>query len=422
MRITIATGGSRGDFQPYLALGLGFKAKGHKVRLLTYPLYESVVRERGLEFASLSGDPKTIVRALVEAGTNPVTFARCFREVVDSLAQKNLEETLWACRDADAVIYSIAAFLGYVTAEKLEIPVVEAGLQPTFSRTRYFPSSMASARRNLGGLYNLLSYALTEQIFWQAFRPMVNRVREEGGLPPWPLGGPFGEMRRRQMLGLYGWSPSVLPKPLDWGERLQVTGYWFLDRPPGWEPPKELLDFLESGPQPVAVGFSSVSLLQPEELLEKILGALRLTGTRAVLLSGWSGISNGDLPDEVLKLNEVPHDWLFARVRAAVHHGGAGTTAAALRAGIPMATLTFSADQTFWGHRAARLGVGTQPIARRKLSSERLAAVLRQVTTDEAMRQQAASLGAKIRHEDGVGRAVEAFERYAEDNKDGRRH
>ncbi len=169
---------------------------------------------------------------------------------------------------------------------------------------------------------------------------------------------------------------------------------------------------LSSDPAPVSVGFGSMSGGDPEELTYTLLGALKLTGQRGVFLTGWSGVSNADLPNEVLKVEEVPHGWLFPRVAAAVHHGGAGTTAASLRAGVPTVVVPFFADQSFWGARVAGLGVGPIPIPRRKLSAELLAGAIRQATTDVGMRKRARLLGEKICTEDGVVRAVEAFHRH----------
>ena len=187
-----------------------------------------------------------------------------------------------------------------------------------------------------------------------------------------------------------------------------TTGYWFLDRP-DWRPPDELVDFLEAGPPPVSIGFGSMNNVGPEEITTRVLEALRRSGQRGILLTGWGGIGSADLPDEVFKADDVPHDWLFDRVRAAVHHGGAGTTAASLRAGLPTVVVPFFPDQVFWGWRVAKLGAGPEPVPRKTLTSDRLAAAILRATTDAAMEKRAWLLGEKIRAEDGVARAVEAF-------------
>ena len=242
---------------------------------------------------------------------------------------------------------------------------------------------------------------------------MNRALRGEPGLSPFPFSGPFGEFGRSPEPVLNGWSRHVLPHPPGWGAHLATTGYWFLDRTPDWRPPRGLADFLGSGPPPVSVGFGSMAGADPEGVTERVLRALRLAGKRGVLLTGWGGLSNADLPDDLFEVGEVPHDWLFPRVAAAVHHGGAGTTAASLRAGTPTVIVPHFADQFFWGARVAGLGAGPRPAPRAKLTAERLADAIRRATGDAGMRERARSLGEKIRAENGVERAVEAFGRYA---------
>jgi UDP:flavonoid glycosyltransferase YjiC (YdhE family) len=220
---------------------------------------------------------------------------------------------------------------------------------------------------------------------------------------------------------LHGYSRAVLPQPPEWTEKnLHVTGYWHLDALEGWEPSRELLEFLEAGEPPVYVGFGSMDGGGEEGLTSLIVKALSVAGHRGILLSGWGGVgmdSRGQrspgLPDNVLVVDEVPHSWLLPRVAAAVHHGGAGTTAASLRAGISTVIVPFFADQKFWGARIADLGVGPAPIPRGRLSVSNLAAAIGQATSDREMISRAQRLGRTLRSEDGVGAAVEYIERYA---------
>ena len=264
----------------------------------------------------------------------------------------------------------------------------------------------------LNNAYNRLSYPLSQQLLWQLLRGPVNETLREAGLSPFPFRGPFGELRRAREPVLNGWSRHVLPRPPDWDPWLEVTGYWFLDHPENWRPPPGLDDFIEAGPPPVSVGFGSMTGGGAEKLTDIVVRALRRVGRRGVLVSGFGGFSDVDLPHEFFKVEEVPYDWLFPRVAATVHHGGAGTTALSLRAGTPTVVVPFFTDQSFWGARVAGLGVGPRPIPRAKLSVELLAEALRRATNDPGMRERARLLGEKIRAEDGVGLAVEAFHRH----------
>jgi UDP:flavonoid glycosyltransferase YjiC (YdhE family) len=208
-----------------------------------------------------------------------------------------------------------------------------------------------------------------------------------------------------------GYSPTVLPKPPDWPESVHVTGYWFLDQLIDWEPPTELVDFLDSGPAPVYVGFGSMHARSSKEMTRVVVEALSRVGLRGILLSGWGALSHDGLPDYVLPVKSVPHEWLFPRVTAVVHHGGAGTTGAGLRAGVPSILVPFFGDQYFWASRVAALGVGPESIPVKRLSVESLERALRFAVTDERMRERASDVGAAIQAENGVARVVEVLER-----------
>ncbi len=213
----------------------------------------------------------------------------------------------------------------------------------------------------------------------------------------------------------YAYSPAVLPRPADWPDRVHVTGYWFLDQEPGWQPPAELLHFLQAGPAPVSIGFGSMASRDAEATLNLVLRALELSGQRGVLLSGWAGIGKGRaLPSHVFSAESLPHSWLFPRMAAVVHHGGAGTTGAGLRSGVPSVLTPLAADQPSWARRVHTLGVGPAPLPFQTLTAERLAEAIREAATSPAMRQRAAELGRQIQAEDGLGRTSELFSQYVD--------
>jgi sterol 3beta-glucosyltransferase len=239
------------------------------------------------------------------------------------------------------------------------------------------------------------------------FRGATNRWRVETlGLPPLPLGGPYRQIEREREIVLLGYSPSVVPKPPDWGEHIHVTGYWFLDRPDDWQLPATLNAFLAAGPPPVYIGLGSMTGRDPEALTQLALDALRRAHQRGVLLAGWAGLGGLDLPDDVCLVDDIPHDWLFPRMAAVAHHGGAGTTGAGLRAGKPSILLPYFADQPFWGRVVHDLGAGPPPIPQKELTAERLAAAINRAVTSPGIHRRARTLGERIRQEDGVGNAV----------------
>jgi UDP:flavonoid glycosyltransferase YjiC (YdhE family) len=251
--------------------------------------------------------------------------------------------------------------------------------------------------------YNLLSYALVDQALCQV---MSEAMRDTG---PWPIDA---LARQTDGCAMYGFSPSVVPRPMDWGESVHVTGYWFLEPSCDWQPARELKRFLSDGPPPVYVGFGSMVGECAHETMDIILQALEMSGQRGILATGWGGIGNTSrrLPDHVFVIDAVPHAWLFPQMAAVVHHGGGGTTAEGLRSGVPSIVIPYVVDQFFWGERVAQLGAGPTPLPRTELTPQRLAQRINEALSSDPMRECARILGEKISREDGVERAVQTFE------------
>lgn len=417
MRLTMLALGSRGDVQPLVALGAGLQNAGYQLAMATHDVFSGLVETHGLEFKSVRGNPQELLlgpegQEWLNSQRNPLGFASGFRRLMGPVLHSAMRDGYEASRGADALIFGGPAYyIGYSIAQKLEIPYIQAYSQPVHP-TRAFPSALFPTRLRLGGRYNTLSAILGGGLFWSLTRPVVNAARREYlDLPPLSVTGPYPEMMRKRSPVLYAFSPSVLPPPLDWPDFLHVTGYWFLDEP-AWQPPDDLVAFLSSGPPPVYVGFGSMVNRGSGELVEIILQALRRSGMRGVLLRGWAGLESADLPESVYLLDSAPHSWLFPRMTAVVHHGGAGTTAAGLRAGRSTVIVPFFGDQGFWGDRVHELGAGPRPIDRSKLTADNLSAAVSQAVREPAMRQGALRLRECIQAEDGVGRAVALADAY----------
>jgi len=416
MRIAIVALGSQGDVQPYIALGQGLKAAGYPVRLLTHENFEGLVTAHGLEFCPMQGNVQELIetpemRELAEKG-NFVTMTLKTAKETERVAIQWAQAGVEACRGMDLLIAGVGGlYLALAFAEKLGIPLLPAFVFP-FTPTRTFPGVLFPQSLNRwGGTINWLSHQALRQIIWQGSRSGDAAARKQVlNLPPSPVFGPHQSPYLHRLPTLYGFSPAVIAKPSDW-QNTEVTGYWFLDAAPDWTPPPELVNFLEAGAPPVYIGFGSMGNRDPEETADLVLQALEQTGQRAILLAGWSGMQREKMPDHAFLIKSVPHAWLFPRVAAVVHHGGAGTTAAGLRAGVPTIIIPFFGDQGYWGQRVADLGVGTAPIPRKQLTAERLAQAIQTAVSDRAMQQHAAHLGEKIRSEDGVANAVAIIQR-----------
>lgn len=417
MRFTILTIGSRGDVEPSIALGIELQRAGHVVQLATHVIFKTIIRNLGLEFTPVEGNFRELLEGQagqewLESGQNPFRFTLSFSSVMQPVMERVLADSWSACQQAEAIIFTPLAFWGYDIAQKLNIPCFLASPVP-LSRTSAFPHPVTPPKVRLGNTYNWFTYVFVEQLLWLLFQKSINRWRQTTlSLPPMPQLVSFNQTYLQRVPSLFGYSSAVVPKPTDWSDWFHVTGYWFLDSSPDWQPSYELVNFIKAGSAPVYVGFGSMMGRNPVALTELVLKSLLLTGRRGILQMGWGGLSNIDLPDWVFPVESIPHNWLFPQVAAVVHHGGAGTTGASLRAGIPSIIAPFLGDQFFWGERVARLGVGTEPIPQKQLNPERLAAAIHTATHDKAMQRNATILGEQIRKEDGLARGVEIIQNH----------
>ena len=412
MQVTVIAPGSRGDVQPYVALGKGLKEAGHTVRVLATQDFQDLVTAHALDFFDVGGSMETVTQSMedvIEQGS----FLKILSSMqLDRVVSKIAGSGLVACQSSDLIIAGLGGlFVGLALSEKLGIPFIQAHLTP-FTPTREFPSAlMPLPEIRLPSWANRLSHRLTQQMMWQMFRAADNKARIQVlQMAPAQFWGPFASLHRQKQTILYGYSSQVLPHPSDWDDFIHVTGYWFLEPPDGWEPPIDLVNFLRSGPPPVYIGFGSMIKKKPEETADLVLQALERTGQRGVLSSGWGGLKKEDLPETVFMIDSMPHSWLFPQMSALVHHGGAGTTGAGLWAGIPTIVTPFMGDQPFWGQRVHELGVSPRPILRRRLTVERLAESIRCAVSDMEMREKASRLGERIRAENGIARAVTVIE------------
>jgi len=418
MRITIIAFGSRGDVQPAVALGKALKAEGHRIRILAGLNFKSWIERHGLEPIASQIDIQDLMeselgREWAEKGSNLFKQMHVVKKLNERTGWLAMSEAWTACSDAEVIISSFTSDIYALSfAEKLGVPLISTPLQPALYPTRSGAATMNAPLPHRESIFNFYFGRLFLEPFqWRLSAKMVNRFRQEVlSLGPQTRSDYLAAKRR--LVTVQGYSCHVVPHAKDWPSTVQTTGFWFLEEQNDWTPPRELTEFLDSGERPICIGFGSMTGRNPQRLMQTVSEAVRKTRKRAVLLSGWAGITDSKRDDNIFPLEAAPHEWLYPRVAAAVHHGGAGTTAASLRAGVPTVVVPHLGDQPFWGKRVHSLGAGPKPISRKQLTSTALALAIKEATTNQIMKRRAEELGSKIRAEDGLGRAVEIIEGY----------
>jgi len=416
MRITCLTIGSRGDVQPYIALCKGLIADGHYPKIATHAEFEPWIRRHGIDFAPVGGNPAELMALCVEYGMFTPKFITetnsKFRGWLDELLVSAYE----ACKGSEVLIESPSAMAGIHIAEALGIPYFRAFTMP-WTKTRAYPHAFAPLAFKFGGNYNIGTYTVFNNVFWQLTARQVNSWRRK------TLGirnTSIGAMRQNEVPFLYNFSPNVVAPPLDFSAWVHVTGYWFLDEAKDWTPPADLLAFINKARKDnvklVYIGFGSVVVSDSKAMTQNIVDAVLKADVRCILSKGWSDRLDAKdpskaevaLPDAIFQIASAPHDWLFKQIDAAVHHGGAGTTGASLRAGIPTIIKPFFGDQFFFSTRVEDIGVGLRV---KNITPNTLGKALWIATHDGRIRTKARVLGERIRAENGVQTAINALYR-----------
>ncbi|MFS0692834.1 glycosyltransferase [Streptomyces nitrosporeus] len=392
MRILIITAGSRGDVAPFTGLGRRLLDAGHQVAVAAHPSFAALVGGCGLDHRPMPGDAQELIRGWARAATREERRALT-RAYADGLAD-GVAQAMAGGTDLVLTAFGPAP-LSRAAGEAFGVPVIGTYLVPQFA-TRQFALPGAQDTGELGPEGNL---AAGQEVLRRAeglFAGAVTRLRARLGLPAAPPSVPAdtGPV-------FHGFSPLAVPRPEDWPSRAEVTGYWWPPRPYGWQPPAELTDFLQDGPPPVFIGFGSMAPGHGERLSELVTAAVKRAGVRAVVQAGWAGL-DGCGPD-TLAIGDLPHDWLFPRTAAVVHHAGAGTTGAGLRAGVPALPVPVMADQPFWASRLHRLGVAPRPLPFQDLTAETLGDAITSCLAEPSYRHRATELARGIAAEDGAG-------------------
>lgn len=420
MKITIIAIGSRGDIVPHVALGQGLIKAGHTVRLATHQAFKELVCRYSIPFFPIDDEAKEFFQVkggeqILDQGTDPSRFSQQIALRIAEATPLYMQRSIEACREADLIIVAFASILiGHAIAEKYQKKLVISMLQPMLLSTTAFPEP--NSRWLLQGslpfrkTLNQRSHSKTQQAFGQMFLPAANEARQSLlNLSPLPDTF-YTNLPGVAELILCGYSSLLIPRPTDWSEKLSVTGYWTLKHEETWQPESELVDFLHVGSKPIYIGFGSMSSYHPTETIEIVEEALRKIKQRGIMLVDPGVYSQQKSSEWLYFMTETAHDWLFPRMKAVVHHGGAGTTSASLHAGVPTIVFPSIADQWFWGHHVARIGAGPRPINRKQLTADKLAERLDAALHNLEMRQRAREIGTRLRSEKGIDEAIKAIE------------
>ncbi|KAF4991311.1 hypothetical protein FDECE_14081 [Fusarium decemcellulare] len=431
LNIAIHIVGSRGDVQPFIPIAqlLMKSPYGHRVRICTHPVFKDFVEAQGVEFFSIGGDPEALMAYMVKnpgllpnresvKGGDVGKRRREMAEIIDGAWRSCIEagdgmgERVTAANVqnsddlfiADVIIANPPSMAHIHCAQKLNIPLHMVFTMP-WSPTKAFPHPLAAMSYGEADarVANYLSFMMMELLTWQGLGDLINKFRSQTLHldPVSPMWG-FQLLSRLRVPYSYLWSESLIPKPADWGPHLNITGFSFLPLANSYTPPPDLTEFLDKGPAPIYIGFGSIVVDDPQALTQMIFQAIKIAGVRAIVSKGWGGVGDGEVPENIYLIGNCPHDWLFQRVSAVVHHGGAGTTAAGIAAGRPTVIVPFFGDQPFWGQMMARAGAGPTSVPYKELTAEILAESIKFALKPE-VQDVVQEMALNIEEEDGAG-------------------
>lgn len=409
MKITMIAIGSTGDVRPYMLLGRELRSRGHEVTVAAFAPFEQMITDAGLSFYPLSGDIVDLMGRLLQPDAIGVNYLREFEKGIRDIAPLLLDDLLHSADGAEALVCTFFGSIFYSIAEKHHIPCIQ---------TQYFPMDSCSDMpissapfRKLGKWWNVLSYRIGYLLISTLEHRYLSTWREENNMarrhvrakPDYTCDG-------HPVPVIYAISPSLMPRPEAWDSNIHMSGFWWDEHAPAYTPSPELEAFLAAGDKPVYIGFGSMVSGDMTELAQMVQEAVSLSGVRAVVALGWGQESAPQSSDDLFYVDSVPHDWLFPRMAAAVHHGGAGTTASALRNALPSLIIPFGGDQPFWGDRVFASGCGPRPIPREKLTAELLAESLSLLVGDPTYARNASAMAEQMRKEHGCANAADLIE------------
>jgi len=383
MKAVLASLGTTGDFEPMLALAIGMRDRGHHPILATSPDFAGRARQHGVPFVPIGPAVESLgLRQSLQAILALESLAEQARAMIACIVPfvpRMVTELEDACANADVLVCLPFQLAGYMSHERTGIPYVAWSFSP------------------FGTMPGMRATRSTSDL--------INECRLSLGLKA--RSDPFTEATLLSRLALFATSRHVVRPPRNWPSHYHLTGYFFLNE--AWQPDVELSAFIESGPRPIVVTFGSMQHPNPIAVSRLVLDAIDRVGCRAIVQRGWSGLESvRPSPRVHLTTSFIPHGRLFDHAACVVHHGGAGTTAAALRAGVRSVIVPHALDQFLWAELMQTAGAATSVIPVSQLSVERLADAIDNAlsSSDERL----AGLSGRVRAEDGIDRAIALIE------------
>ena len=416
MRVALIAIGSTGDTQPMALLGKELMKHGHQAQLFAFSALEPLAIRAGLPFQALPGDAARFIGGIMRPGASPFTYFKRMHESLDGTIEPLLDEIYKAFQGADAVVCTFFGATPYAMAEKTGTVFFQVNFSPIDPTGQYGIPVMRTLP--LGHSFNQALYRLAYRMIGAVERRYAHPWCAQKGVVKRPGGSkPDYRIGERRVPVLYAFSEHVVPRAPEWSEAVHEIGFFFEDSH-GFAPSAALSSFLDRKPAPIYIGFGSMPSCDEQKTLCALLDALVKTKLRAILAPGWSDMCSAEFPSHIHCEDKfVPHDWLFPKVQAVVHHGGAGTTASGLRAGVPTLIVPHGGDQFFWGERVYSLGCGPKPLPFLKLTGSSLANRLEKLVSNASYRRNAVRMGALLREESGILRAVKMIEQELNDTK-----
>lgn len=415
MRIVIFTLGSRGDVQPYVALGKTAIKRGHSVVICTGKSFKDFIKENGIEFEEAESDLMAMLETeegkLVfnSALKHPIKTKNYLKNVVNPAYRKTLDQFYKSAQGADIIIYHPKAFGAPDIAKHLGIPCISMPPVPITYPIEEFPNLALFPKGNLGKKLNRLTYKIMDKAESASIKEVNDFRVKTLNLPKRKSGEYTFKIDNKQIPIIYPISSYLFKEVKSWENKVYIPGFFYLDIE-NQVLDEKIIEFVNNGKEPIVISFSSMPLKDADSFKEKLIKALISTNNRAIILVGNSGIRL-ESNENIMVIKSAPHTLLFPLAKGIIHHGGVGTMAAALKSGKPQIIIPFSVDQPFWANRLYKLGYALKPLKELEVTTDELISRFKELDNFE-VNKKALEIKEVLLKENGTEKAIEYIENY----------